>query len=138
MELYRYVSRMSLFGVPSDPLAGALSDPLVGTPSEPPTSASLTGTENPFNPKLTGGQILTCWTWRFPKMEASPNHSTWGSHHMLECVCTGNLFHTSSWVNYSYWFSIGYTVIHLWLPRSETRPPSLDTWCGNAYNGPPR
>ena len=28
---------MSLLGVPSDPLSGALSDPLFGAPSEPPT-----------------------------------------------------------------------------------------------------
>ena len=37
MELQRYVSLMSLFGDPSDPLFGALSDPLFGAPSEPPT-----------------------------------------------------------------------------------------------------
>ena len=36
----RYVSLMSLFGVPSDPLSGALSDPLFGAPSEPPTEES--------------------------------------------------------------------------------------------------
>ena len=35
--MMRYVSLMSLFGVPSDPLFGALSDPLFGAPSEPPT-----------------------------------------------------------------------------------------------------
>ena len=35
--MMRYVSLMSLFGVPSDPLSGALSDPLFGAPSEPPT-----------------------------------------------------------------------------------------------------
>ena len=37
MELQRYVSLMSLFSAPSDPLFGALSDPLFGAPSEPPT-----------------------------------------------------------------------------------------------------
>ena len=45
MELQRYVSLMSLFGAPSDPLFGALndplfgalSDPLFGAPIEPPT-----------------------------------------------------------------------------------------------------
>ena len=37
MELQHYVFLMSLFGVPSDPLSGALSDPLFGAPSEPPT-----------------------------------------------------------------------------------------------------
>ena len=31
----------SLFGVPSDPLSGALSDPLFGAPSEPPTAPDL-------------------------------------------------------------------------------------------------
>ena len=48
MELQRYVSLMSLFGAPSDPLFGALSDPLFGAlsdplfgaPSEPPTYAA--------------------------------------------------------------------------------------------------
>ena len=39
--MMRYVSLMSLFGVPSDPLSGALSDPLFGAPSEPPTSTTL-------------------------------------------------------------------------------------------------
>ena len=38
--MMRYVSLMSLFGVPSDPLSGALSDPLFGAPSEPPTEES--------------------------------------------------------------------------------------------------
>jgi hypothetical protein len=38
--MMRYVSLMSLFGVPSDPLSGALSDPLFGAPSEPPTVPS--------------------------------------------------------------------------------------------------
>ena len=40
MELQRYVSLMSLFGAPRDPLFGALSDPLFGAPSEPPTYAA--------------------------------------------------------------------------------------------------
>ena len=39
----RYVSLMSLFGVPSDPLSGALSDPLFGAPSEPPTFKTAVG-----------------------------------------------------------------------------------------------
>jgi len=39
MELQRYVSLVSLFVAPSDPLFGALSDPLFGAPSEPPTVA---------------------------------------------------------------------------------------------------
>ena len=40
--MMRYVSLMSLFGVPSDPLSGALSDPLFGAPSEPLTHYSQT------------------------------------------------------------------------------------------------
>ena len=35
--MMRYVSLMSLFGVPSNPLSSAQSDPLFGAPSEPPT-----------------------------------------------------------------------------------------------------
>ena len=41
MELQRYVSLMSLFGAPSDPLFGAPSDPLFGAPSEPPTVGDM-------------------------------------------------------------------------------------------------
>ena len=46
--MMRYVSLMSLFSVPSDPLSGALSDPLFGAPSEPPTWLEPLQKDNPW------------------------------------------------------------------------------------------
>ena len=50
---------MSLFGVPSDPLSGALSDPLSGAPREPPT-VKVGFLKNP-----TPCRLRTRWARRF-------------------------------------------------------------------------
>ena len=69
--LMRYVSLMSLFGVPSDPLSGALSDPLFGAPSEPPTEESGVLSEESIVCRVWSGD---CGMWSVHLLKTSQKY----------------------------------------------------------------